>query len=309
MKPQTRTTLVATACLVVSLAASILVLRNIERMRPQGAIADVLYVNSPRVVKRMSLGYNGLMACIYWTRTVQYFGHRHHDQENTYNQLGPLLEITTALDPQLNTAYQFGATFLAPAPPNGAGEPERAIKLMNFGIEHNPKDWHFYQNLGFVYYTELKDYAKAADAFARGADLPDAHPSMRILAAQMAQHAGEMGTAKMLWVAAYESSRDEQIRNNAAEHLRDLKVDEDVTQLQAGVTRFGARTGRLPANMIELARAEGIPGIPVDPDGNPYKLTPEGRILVEHPENFPFISKGTPPGYEFKGKPKFHVHQ
>jgi tetratricopeptide (TPR) repeat protein len=309
MKRQTRTTLVASACLIVSLAASILVLRNIERMRPQGAIADVLYVNSPKVVKRMSLGYDGLMACIYWTRTVQYFGHRHHDEANTYNQLGPLLEITTALDPHLSTAYQFGATFLAPAPPNGAGEPGRAIKLMNYGIEHNPNDWHFYQNLGFVYYTELHDYAKAADAFARGASLPDSHPSMRILAAAMAEHAGELDTAKMLWIATYDSSHDKEIRNNAAEHLRGLKVEEDVSQLEAAVTNFGIRIGRLPVSMIELARAAGIPGIPVDPDGNPYQLTPEGRILVQHPENFPFISKGIPPGYEFKGKPKFHVEQ
>ena len=126
---------------------------------------------------------------------------------NTYNQLGPLLEITTALDPHLITAYQFGATFLAPAPPNGAGEPERAIKLMNFGIEHNPSDWHFYQNLGFVYYTELHDYAKAADAFARGASLPDAHPSMRILAAS-ARSTARTGRRDRTRVTAFFSAKE-----------------------------------------------------------------------------------------------------
>ena len=74
------------------------------------------------------------MACIYWTRTVQYFGHRHFDREHTYNELAPLLEITTALDPHLLPAYQFGASFLAPTPPNGAGEPARAIRA--HGIRH-----------------------------------------------------------------------------------------------------------------------------------------------------------------------------
>ena len=27
----------------------------------------------------MSLGYDGLLADIYWTRAVQYFGGKHHD--------------------------------------------------------------------------------------------------------------------------------------------------------------------------------------------------------------------------------------
>ena len=87
---------------------------------------------------------------------------------------------------------------------------------------------------------------------------------------------------------------------------RALKVDEDVTLLQSAATRFGERTGRLPSSVSELALAEGLQVIPVDPDGHPYKLTSEGRILVEHPDDFPFISKGVPPGYK-PPPPKFHV--
>ena len=29
---------------------------------------------------------------------------------------------------------------------------------MEYGIQHNPDNWHLYYDLGFVYYTELKDY-------------------------------------------------------------------------------------------------------------------------------------------------------
>ena len=59
--------------------------------------------------------------------------------------------------------------------------------------------------------------------------------------------------------------------------------------------------------MAELAATEHLPGIPVDPDDTPYKLTPEGRILVETPENFPFITKGMPPGYKRAARPTFHT--
>jgi hypothetical protein len=277
-----RTTVIASACLVVSMSACVLLSRHIDQIHPQATLEDALYVDSPTMVKRASLGFDGLMACIYWTRTVQYFGHRHYDGAHTYNELAPLLEITTALDPHLIPAYQFGASFLAPKPPGGAGEPARAIKLMEYGIEHNPDNWRLYYDLGFVYYTELKDYRNAAQIFERGSKVPDAHPLMKIMAAQMATHAGDFATARMLWSATYESSRETNIRQNAE------------------------RMGREPTSMSELAVAEHWRGFPVDPDGNPYKLTPQGHVEVHNPDDFPFITQGMPPGYK-PSPPKFHT--
>jgi hypothetical protein len=306
MTARQRTTVVASTCLAVSLAASVLLLRHIDLLRPKATIDDALYISSPAIVKRTSLGFNGLMACIYWTRTVQYFGHRHFDRAHSYNELGPLLEITTALDPHLIPAYQFGASFLAPRPPNGAGEPVRTIRLMEYGIEHNPDDWHLYYNLGFVYYTELKDYRNAAAVFERGSKVPDAHPFLKILAAQMAMHAGDFTTARMLWSATYETSNESNIRHNAVEHLRALQVDEDVTHLQAFVTRVRQRTGHLPASINEVVAAEHLRGAPLDPDGHPYRLMPDGRVEVQNPDDFSFITMGLPPGYT-PGVPKFHV--
>ena len=158
--------------------------------------------------------------------------------------------------------------------------------------------------MGFVYYINLKNYQKAAEAFERGSKVPDTHPFMALLAAQMAQHASDFETARMMWSATYQNGHDKQIRANAMEHLLALRVDEDVTHLQEAVTRFGERTGRLPTSLLELSTAEGLPGIPVDPDRHPYKLTPEGRVEVGVPDDFPFATKGLPPG--FKPQPKFH---
>jgi tetratricopeptide (TPR) repeat protein len=304
MNQRSKVSLVAGVCLVFSLAASAVVLHRTDQLRPQATMEEVLFLNSPKMLKRASLGYTGLLADIYWTRAVQYFGGRHHNDAQSYNLLFPLLEITTRLDPQLLVAYQFGASFLAPPPPNGAGQPDRAIQLMEYGIANNPNDWKLYYDLGFVYYMNLKDYPKASDAFARGSRVPDTHPFMRLLAAQMATHAGEFDTARMLWTATYQNSQDKQIRANALEHLRGLRVDEDVTHLQEAVTRFGERTGRLPASMSELLTTEGLRGIPVDPDGHTYKLAPEGRVEVRVPDDFPFATKGLPPG--FTPQPKFH---
>jgi tetratricopeptide (TPR) repeat protein len=286
--------------------ASVVLLQNIDRIRPRDIVDDALYISSAKMVRKASLGFDGLMACIYWTRTVQYFGHRHYNHEHTYNELAPLLEITTALDPHLLPAYQFGASFLAPEPPVGAGQSARAIRLMEYGIQHNPDNWRLYYDLGFVYYTELHDFKKAAEVFAEGSQIPGAHPFLKILAASMAEHAQDFNTARLLWSAAYESSKEANIRQNALEHLRAIQVDEDITNLQSAVNRFAQSNGRVPTSLWEVVNAQHWRGLPVDPDGNPYELSFDGQVLVANPDDFPFITVGLPPGYE-PGTPRFHT--
>ena len=295
----------ASILLLASLSSSVLLLRRLDRVRTHATLEEVLYFNSPKLVKRLSLGYDGLLADIYWTRAVQYFGGRHAAGVEDYKLLFPLLEITTTLDPKLIAAYRFGANFLGPKLPNGAGQPDKAIALIEYGIQHNRDDWQLYYELGFIYYMEMKDYRKAQEAFEGGTRVPKAHPFLRILAAQMAQHAGEIQTARMLWQATYATNQDSMIRQNAVAHLRALQVDEDITVLEKLVAEYQQQTGALPPSFNALIGAGLLRGVPVDPDGNPYKLLPDGRIELRHPEDFSVAEKGLPPGYK-PGPPKFH---
>lgn len=209
--------------LAACLALSVALVRRTDEQRAATARDEVLYLHSPALLRRLSLGHEGLVADLYWTRAVQYFGMRRHAREGTFPLLDPLLEIATALDPKLTVAYQFGASFLSPPPPDGAGQPEKAIELLEFGIRHNPEEWRLFYNLGFIYYLEMKDYARASEAFGRGAKVPGAHPFLRVLAAQTAEHAGEVETARLLWETTLESSTDPLVRENARTHLRGLQ--------------------------------------------------------------------------------------
>jgi tetratricopeptide (TPR) repeat protein len=297
MKPSRRITWIASILLVTCFVTSAFALHRLDHLRRGATLQEALYISSPKLLKRLSLGYDGLLADIYWTRTVQYFGGKHVVGARHYALLAPLLEITTALDPHLTVAYEFGANFLAPRPPDGAGMPQEAIQLVNSGIRYNPDVWKLYYNLGFIYYMEMKDYPKAADAFARGSKLPDAHPFLRIMAARMAQHAGESQMARMMWTTAYQSTQDQNIRANAVSHLRALQVDEDVTALEKLISIYQERTGHLPSSFSDLQTAGMLRAIPLDPFGHPYKLMPDGRVEVRDPDEFPFIENGTPPGY------------
>jgi hypothetical protein len=305
MKASRQTTVTASALLVLCLLGSALTLRRVDQLRAGATLEEVLYISSPTVLKRLSLGYTGLLADVYWTRAVQYFGSKHHAGAMHYDLLAPLLEITTELDPQLVVAYQFGANFLAAKPPNGAGMPERAIQLAEFGIRNNPNEWRLYYELGFIHYMELKDYAGAADAFMRGSKVPNAHPWMALLAGKMAEHAGEIETARMMWITTYKTTEDKNIRANAVAHLNALQVYEDVTKLEKLVAQYREKTGRLPGSLSDLVVAGMLPGVPEDPTERPYRLTADGRIEVRVPDDLPFLEKGTPPGYVPPLMPKF----
>jgi hypothetical protein len=280
---------------MVCLAGSIFSLRSVDKIRGQQAtLEDTLYIHSGKTLKRLSLGYSGLLADIYWTRAVQYFGTKHIEKSSRYDLLYPLLDITTDLDPHLTIAYQFGSIFLSQPAPSGAGQPDQAVQLVEKGIRANPEKWRLYFTLGYIHYFDRKDYKAAQLAFQKGSEVPGALPWMKVMAAAMAQHAGESGTAVEIWRRIYESTDDDGIRQNAVQHLVALQVDADVTELQRRVDLYRQKMNRLPAGWQDLIQAGLLKRIPRGPDNSPYVLTPGGTVQVQDAKSFPFITKGLP---------------
>jgi hypothetical protein len=294
MRTRGTATLVCALILAASLGGAALAVQQLDRLRAGATAEEALYIPSPKILQRMSLGYSGLLADVYWTRAVQYFGGHHHVSARQYKLLEPLLDITTTLDPHLTVAYEFGAIFLAQKPPEGAGDPDAAVRLVERGARENPSAWRLYYNLGFIHYFERHDYAAAADAFERGSRVPGALPWMKVMAAQMSERAGQPDTARFLWSSLYETTPSEEIRATAAKHLRALQVDHDVSILEKLVSEYRERSGHWPTNWTEMAAAGYIRGVPVDPSRKPYRLSDDGRVLVQVPADFPFITKGLP---------------
>ena len=143
------------------------------RRRIPAPVEETLYLNSGEAIKRASVGFDSLMADVYWIRTLLYFG-REFERQRGVNEtfdvsqlklLEPLLNITVELDPRLLAAYRFGAVFL---PEINA---ESAVRFVELGVRNNPSEWRLYQDLGFVHWRR-KQFREAADAYARGASLP-----------------------------------------------------------------------------------------------------------------------------------------
>ena len=83
-----------------------------RQLAPYRETPDLLWIPSGKIIRTLSLGHNGLLADLYWTRSVQYFGRQRMERKTELPLLAPLLDITVTLDPYLLVAYKFGAIFL-----------------------------------------------------------------------------------------------------------------------------------------------------------------------------------------------------
>lgn len=238
---------------------------------------DDVLLRSGKLVKLVSLEYAPLASDIYWTRVVQYYGNKRVRGQAKQELLWPLLDITTTLDPNLLIAYRFGAMFLSQAPPTGAGRPDLAVQLIQRGIQANPEYWRLYEDLGFVYYFDLKDYQKSSEAFREGSTKPGAQLWMKVMAAKVAAEGESFETSMFLWKDIYNSAVDPAVKKNALMHLQLLKVKEDCKQLDLLAGEYAKRFGKRPTRMNELVQAGLLRGLPGDPLGFAYVFGEDGK--------------------------------
>jgi hypothetical protein len=237
---------------------------------------QVLYVQSPAVVRRLALSYQALAADVYWMRALQHFGNSKKvtRQQKDYELLYPLLDMATSLDPYFNIAYRFGAIFLSEPKPGGPGQPDKAIALLQKGIEQMPEKWQYMQDIGFVEYWGRRDYKAAAAAFERGSRMPGAAWFLKPLAATTLAQGGQRSASRAIFQALAASAETEWMRNDARRRLRQLDAMDGMDALRRAVAVFRERGGQAPFTWPRLVAAGLVRGIPHDPDGTPFALGP-----------------------------------
>jgi hypothetical protein len=256
-------------------------------------------------MRRLTGAYNALAADVYWIRAIQYYGGAKRRLEarprlpepppmlvavdsTDYDQLYTLLDITTTLDPHFEIAYRFGAVFLAEAYPMGAGRSDLAVELLQKGSAAQPDKWEYMQDIGFVYYWYEHDFHEAAAWFERAGKVPGAPVWLQGLAATTLARGGDRQSSRTMWEAIRQSSEVEWMRNTAERLLVQLDALDQIDRLQARVDAVADQTGRPVDGWMALVAAGVFPGIPADPSGTPYELTPDGVVrLSQSSELFP----------------------
>lgn len=285
-------TVIAAVLLLTLFAGSVVARQRVESLQgSQATLEEILYMPSGKTVKKLSLGYSSLLADVYWTRAVQYFGTQHMRGSERYDLLAPLLDITTDLDPNLIVAYETGSIFLCQKPPDGAGQPDKAVELVEKGIRANPSYWRLYFTLGFIHYVDRHDPKAAEQAFQKGSEVPGALSWMKVMAARMAEHANEPTTAAYLWKTIYDTTKDKEIKDTAGKHLISLRVESELDELERRTKVYYERRGAYPEEWSDLVKAGLLRGVPVDPNEVPYQLRLDGTVQVADAKKFIYLER------------------
>lgn len=281
---QHRETSVLIAVIVGGLAAVVMVARWLDEHRPkiQSEIQqESLYLNG-NTIRRMSLGFNGLVADWYWMRSLQYVGNKvlnapEQVQLDDLAQLdlrllAPLLDVATTLDPEFMEPYQYAAVVLP------AIDEEEAIRITRKGIAANPTQWRLYQHLGYIYW-QRGDFKAAGEAYAQGAMIPGAPRWMEAMKARMAAEGGSREVAREIYTRMYDQAGDSQIKETARLRLLQLDSMDQRDVIRKLLAIHNARVGKCPSSWRELEpllRAVRLrvtnEGEPLDPAGTPYVL-------------------------------------
>ncbi|HEX7878843.1 MAG TPA: hypothetical protein VF720_05505 [Candidatus Eisenbacteria bacterium] len=231
------------------------------------AAEELMYYPKGPMIEKASLGHTASAADMAWLRAVQYYG-EHKRSDRQFGMMNHIVTILTDLDPNFVNAYIFGGMVTA----QEGRDVEAAIALMEKGLKHNPDDWQMNFETGFLYYTQARDYDRAATLFRRAAELPGASDATIRFAAFVSKRAGDPRASLFLWQEFYNRSTNDELKERALKAIHRLEA--------------------------ELGRPLSVPGAPSDNTGS----TP-GAYPSSSPGSNPSSSPGINPSSSHGSNP------
>jgi len=278
------------------MAAVVLLSRWLDQRRPavDTNAEEQLYINA-ETAKRVSLGFNGLIADWYWLRSLQYVGHKMIDSGTPIQLdnlgpldlklLAPLLETSTTLDPQFLAPYEYAAVVLP------AVDQTAAVRITRKGIAANPQVWKLYHGLGFIYW-EQRNFQAASEIYGQGAAIPGAPPWMKAMNARLAAQGGSRTTALEIYLRLFQESADASLKEMARRRILQVQSFNERDAIRNILSEYSTRAGRCATSVNPTSRSAPIAccsclapgmhlqinaaGAPIDPEGAPYQLTKSG---------------------------------
>ncbi len=216
----------------------------------------------PDSVKTFSLGFDRLIADLYWLSFVQYYGDRKACFQDKYRQAPAYLNLICKIDPHFIQAYWF-ASFVLAADLNMKKE---ADDLLKYGIEQNPDNWTLPYIAGFNQYLYMRNAAAAAKYYRLGASRPGAPEWLATQAQILEENIPARTKRSKTWQNMYEKATDVLVRQKAREMLTLIwsRIYYDAPPQSQGM-RDNA-LAHLAKVGAELLPAEQIP--PLEPEEN-----------------------------------------
>ncbi len=227
---------------------------------------DVGVLPDGKVLRVLSLGFDRLVADLFWLRTTDYIGDQ-SSAETGYPAAARLGELVTDIDPYFRTPYSVMNSVLTVL----SHQPEAAIALLDKGLRHS--DWwklHFLQ--GYNYLFETQEYEKAAEQMQLAASKPGSPPYLGLLAARLYAQAGDPETAMAFVGARIANAASKEEKAGLVQRYNDLWITRDLRIIDTAIKAYEERQGEKPAAVQALLRAGLLRSQPRDPAGNPYLI-------------------------------------
>ena len=233
-------------------------------MRKKIPGSSIIYIPEGKYLKYATFGHSSLLADLIYIWAIQYYSD--YTIPDSYFYLYHIFEIIAELDPHYFDPIDMGAFIAA----YEAQDLELAVKILDMGLEKNPKEWFFpYQAAHYIQFM-AKDYERAQEYYKITMSIEGYPPIVRRLYADAIFKAMDYERAMETWLEIYNTAEDERTKNVASNHLYNIKATMDIEKLKDAIVKFKEKFDRYPPDLTRLVYAGFLDSIPKDMDGKEY---------------------------------------
>lgn len=259
--------------------------RHVEQ-QADGSVGVLPNGNAVRV---LSLGFERLVADLFWIRTAYYIGDETASAAN-WPAAERLANLVTDTDPKFDSAYVVMASVLGVL----RHDTDAAIRLLEKGAAVSSY-WRIHFFLGFQYFMEKQDYPRGAKSLERAIEL-GGPPYLQFLVSRLYTSAGDPTTAMQFIALRLKSEENPQVRADLERRYANIWIQRDLGLIDDAVAKYRVAKKAAPKSVGDLVAAGLLPSLPHDPKGGEYLIS-QGKAAtrLEYDElkvNLPRIVKG-----------------
>lgn len=233
-------------------------------MRKKIPGSSIIYIPEGKYLKYATFGHSALLADLIYIWAIQYYSD--YTIPDSYLHLEHIFSIIAELDPLYFDPIDVGA-FIAVYE---ARDLDLGIKILDMGLEKNPKEWFFpYQAAHYLQFRR-KDYEQAQEYYKKTMSIEGYPPIVERLYADAIFKASDYQRAMEAWLEIYRTAEDERTKRVASNHLYEVKATIDTEKLQEAIAKYKEKFDRYPADLSKLVYAGFLDSIPKDMDGKDY---------------------------------------
>ncbi len=269
--------------------------KKIDKERSKFTTIEETIRLSPKFLRIMALGFDEIVADIYWLRALQYFGNPDiKKSDKDPDIMYKYFDIITELDPKFVNAYRFGGSFLAEPEPFGFNRFQKGSLIFDKGRGNNPENFRLPLEQGFLYFMHSDDKKTASELFIEASEKPGLtehrKASFKGMAASALSKGGDRELARQIWLDIFDNSLDQGRRDFALMNLNEM-IDQDLEdKLTQYALLYENEYGSFPTSIDDLLRLKQVKKIPEDHKGNKFVIDPEMKRILSPALNQSLVS-------------------